>query len=121
MAETALTVQSIKSPFATIAAGDADFTFAAGDANDGNSFPCTGSEILIAYNSDDTNPYTVTISSVDDEKGRSEDITDYSLAAGDYAIFGVGLTNSKGWQQSDGTINLAVENAAVLVAVLRLP
>jgi len=121
MAETALTVQSIKAPFAAIAAGGADFTFAAGDVDDGNSFACTGNEILIVYNSDETNPYTVTVSSVDDEKGRSEDITAYSLAAGDYAVFGVGLTNSQGWQQSDGTINLAVENAAVLVAVLRLP
>jgi len=121
MTATAITVQSVKAPFAAITAGSADFTLAAGDAVNGNSFVCTGKELLIVNNSDGALPYYVTISSVDDEKGRSEDITQYSLAAGDYAVFGVGLTNSKGWKQTSGVINIAVENAAVLVAVLRLP
>jgi len=121
MAETAITVQSVTAPFAAVTAGSADFTLAAGDVANGNSFVCTGKELLICYNSDGANPYYITISSVDDRHGRSEDITEYSLAAGDYAVFGVGLTNSKGWKQSSGVINIAVENAAVEVAVLRLP
>jgi hypothetical protein len=121
MAETAITIQSVTAPFAAVTAGSADFTFAAGDVANGNSFVCTGKEVLLAYNSDGANPYYVTISSVDDEKGRSEDITQYSLAAGDYAVFGVGLTNSKGWKDTGGLINIAVENVAVQVAVLRIP
>ena len=116
----ALTVQTIKGPFDAIAAGGADFTLAAG-STDGDTFQCTGREILIAYNSDGANPYTITITSVDDEKGRSEDIAAYSLAAGDYAVFGVGLTNAKGWKNSSGLVAVDVENVAVKWAVLRLP
>ena len=115
----ALTVQTIKGPFETIAAGGADFTLAAG-ATDGDTFQCTGREILIVFNSGAA-PYTITITSVDDEKGRSEDIATYSLAAGDYAVFGVGLTNAKGWKNASGLIALDVENVAVKWAVLRLP
>ena len=120
MPATAITVQTIKGPFEAIAAGGADFTLAAGDVANGNKFQCTGREILIVENGG-ASPYTVTITSVDDEKGRAENITSYSLAAGDFAVFGVGLTNSQGWKQTDGTILVNVENAAVLVAVLRLP
>lgn len=115
----ALTVQNITAPFGAITAGSADFTLAAG-STDGDTFVCTGREILIAFNSG-VSAYTVTITSVDDEKGRSEDITAYSLAAGDYAVFGVGLTNSQGWKSTSGTIAVDVENVAVKWAVLRLP
>jgi len=121
MARTAITVQDITGPFKAVTAGSADFTFAAGDSADGNYFTCTGRETVIVQNSDGANPYYVTITSVDDEKGRSEDITEYSLAAADFAVFGVGLTNEKGWKQTSGQIYIDVENAAVLVAVLRGP
>lgn len=118
---TALTVQNIKGPFEAIAANGADFTFAAGTITDGDTFVCTGREVLLVTNSDPTNPYTISIVSVDDEKGRAEDITTYSLAAGEFAAFGVGLTNAKGWKSTAGTIRITVSNAAVKVAVLRLP
>jgi hypothetical protein len=116
----ALTPVTIKGPFEAIAANGADFTFAAGSTGT-DTIACTGRQIILALNSDPTNPYTVTISSVDDEKGRSEDITAYSLAAGEYAVFGVGLTNAAGWKQTNGTIIVDVENAAVKWAVLTLP
>jgi hypothetical protein len=116
----ALTVQTIKGPFETITAGSADVVFTAG-STDGDTFVCTGREILIAYNSDGANPYTITITSVDNDKGRSEDITTYSLAAGDYVALGVGLTNAKGWKSTAGTIAVDVENAAIKWMVLRLP
>lgn len=121
MAATALTVQSIKGAFDAIAANGADFTLAAADVANGNKFTCTGREILIAQNTDGVNPYTVTITSVADEKNRTGSISAYSLAAGEFAVFGVGLTNSKGWQQTDGTILVSGENVAVKFAVLRLP
>jgi hypothetical protein len=115
----ALTPVTIIGPFSTVGAGAADFTFAAG-ATSTDTFACTGRQILLAYNSG-ASPYTVTISSVSDEQNRSGDITTYSLAAGDYAVFGIGLTNSPGWKQTDGTIIVDVENAAVKWAVLTLP
>lgn len=121
MAQTALTVQGVGAPFAAVSANNLDFTFAAGDVVNGNSFVCTGREVLLALNSDPTNPYTFTVTSVDDEKGRAEDITAYSLAAGEYAAVGAGLTNAKGWKQTSGLIHLAVSNAAIKFAVLRLP
>ena len=119
MAETALTVQVIESPFALLTAGDADFTFAAADLGNGNKFACTGKEILIARN-DAIAEKTLTISSVDDEKNRDGDITTYALASGDYAIFLQGMTNSKGWKQTDGTILLQASDADIFLAVLRL-
>lgn len=116
----ALTPVTIIGPFAAVSAGAADFTFAAGSTGT-DTFACTGRQILLAYNSDGANPYTITITSTDDGFGRAEDITTYSLAAGDFAVFGVGLTNLAGWKQTNGTIIVDVENAAVKWAVLTLP
>jgi len=121
MARTALTVQTLKTPFQVITAGGADFTLAAGDGTgDGNSFVATGKELLIAHN-DGTAAYTVTIDSVADEKNREGDITSYSMAAGDRAAFTVGMTNEKGWKQTGGVIHVNVNNSAIKLAVLRLP
>ena len=120
MARTALTVQEMVGPFEAVTAGGLDITFAASDATDGNSVTCTGKEILLAFN-DGTAAYTVTVDSVDDEKGRQEDITSYSLAVGDYAAVGVGLTTSKGWIQSGGVLHIDTNNADVKLAALRLP
>lgn len=120
MARTAITVQDIDAPFATVSAGSLDFTLAATDNSNGNYFACTGREIVIFFNSD-VGAQTVTIDSVADEKNRQADITAYSLAAGDYVCFGGGLTNSKGWKQTNGQIYIDSSAAAVKVAVLRLP
>ncbi|MCZ2155740.1 MAG: hypothetical protein LC114_17885 [Bryobacterales bacterium] len=118
---TAITVQTIKGPFEAVTAGSVDFTFAAGTVTDGDTFVCTGRELLLVTNTEVADAKTITITSVDDEKGRSEDITTYSLAAGDFAVFGVGLTNAKGWKSTAGTIRITVSAATVKVAVLRLP
>jgi len=120
-APTVIVPQTIKGPFDAITAGSADFTFAAGTVTDGDTFVCTGKEILIVTNTEVAAAKTVTVVSVDDEKGRAEDITAYSLAAGDFAVFGVGLTNAQGWKSSAGTIRITVESATVKVAVLKLP
>jgi hypothetical protein len=108
-------------PWTAITAGSADFTFAAGTPSDGDTFVCTGREILLVRNTEVADAKTVTIVSVDDETNRAENITNYSLAAGDFAVFGVGLTNAKGWKSTAGTIRITVEAATVQVAVLRLP
>lgn len=121
MPRTALTPQTIPTPWAGSAANSLDFTFAAGDVANKNYFTCTGREIILAYNSDGVNPYTFTVTSVDDEDNRSEDITTYSLAAGEYAMVGVGLTNAKGFKQTNGQIYLEAANAAIKFAILRLP
>jgi len=119
-ARTAITVQSVKGPFAAVVAGGLDVTFAASDSANGNTLAITGKELLLAFN-DGSAAGTITIDSVDDEKGRQEDITTYSLAVGDYIAFGGGLTTSKGWIQSGGVLNIDTSNVDIKVAGLRLP
>lgn len=117
---TVIAIQTILAPFAAVGAGAADFVFVAGTVTDGDTYACTGRELLLAFNTG-AGARTITIVSVDDETNRAESITAYSLAAGDYAVFGQGLTNSKGWQSSAKTIRITVSHAEVTVAVLRLP
>lgn len=120
MARTAITVQEVSAPFDAISAGSEDFTFAASDNANGNYFVCTGRELIVVENTN-VGAQTITIDSVDDEKGRQEDITTYSLAANDFAVFGVGLTNAKGWKQTSGQVYIDTSDADVKIAVLRLP
>lgn len=118
-APTVLTVQQMLGPFDAYGALAAHFTFAAGTITDGDTFQCTGREILLVKNGTGTN--TITITSIADEKGRTKDITTYSLAAGLFAAFGIGLTNAQGWKAAAGTVRITVSSAEVTVAVLRLP
>ena len=113
-----LTPVTIKGPFETIGANAADFTWAAGSVSTDN-FACTGKEITLVHNTGGS-PYTFTIVSVADEKNRTKD-EPYTLAAGEYAVFGQGLTIKQGWRQGGGTIITDVENAAVEIAILTLP
>jgi len=74
-------------------------------------------DVLLAWNSDPTNPYTFTISSIADERNRTGDITTYSLAAGEIGAFRL---KKAGWQQADGKCYLEASNAAIKFAVLAL-
>lgn len=120
MPTTALTVQTAKTPFASISANGADIALTAADASNGNHFACSGKEILIVQNSHATNAYTVTVTSVADEKGRTGTVTDYSLSAGEIAIFTMGRTLEQGWMQTDGTILVTGSNAAIKFAVVKI-
>jgi hypothetical protein len=120
MAQTLLTVKDVSQPFAAIAALAANFVWTAGDAVNGNSFLCTGRELLIAHNTG-AGARTITISGVADAFGRSVDIGPYSIGAGLYSVFPQGLTMSKGWMQTNRQIYIAVEHAEVELCVLRLP
>lgn len=117
---TVITVQTVKGPFETIAADGVDFIFAAGTITDGDVFTCTGRELLIVKNDNVAAKY-ITITSVDNDKGRSEDITQYSIGASEFAVFGIGLTQKRGWMNSSKQVRITVEHADVKVAVLRLP
>jgi hypothetical protein len=118
---TALTVQTLKAPFAVLSAGDLDYTMAAADVA-GNTFVCTGREIVLIYNPAGGSTYTVTITSVANAKNRTGTITAYSMAAGDFVAWTGGLTNTPGWKVAGtGVVTLTANNAAVLIAVVRLP
>lgn len=120
MPTTALTVQTAKTPFASISANGADITLTAADAVNGNHFACSGKEILIVQNSHAADAHTVTITSVVDEKGRTGTITNYSLAAGEIALFTMGRTLEQGWMQTDGTILVSGSNAAIKLAAVKV-
>jgi len=117
---TAITKQTLVTPFGAVTAGSLDTTLTDSDSANGNSFTCTGKELLELFNNG-TAEYYVTIDSVDDEKGRDEDITTYALAVGGYAKIAVGMTTSKGWIQSGGVIHVNTEADDVQLAVLVLP
>jgi hypothetical protein len=121
MAEATITVQEIQAPFDNVTAGDLHFTYEAGDNVNGMEFACTGRELILVRNDSGGAAGTFTVSSVETEKNRTEDITTYSLADTENAVVPVGLTNSKGWKQTDGNIILAFSAATMMVAVIRLP
>lgn len=118
---TTFTANTIKGPFETITAGSATVTLTAASTG-ADLFSCTGRQLLVVQNSHATNAYTVTITSVVDDKNRTGDITTYSLAAGEIAVFGVGLTNAPGWKNtSTGQITVTGSNAAIKISVWTLP
>ena len=121
MAATVITVQQLLSPFPVtpLTASSADITFTALTVTEGDTFVCTGREVILISNGTGTN--TLTISSADDAYGRAEDITAYSLAENDFSVFGVGLTNAAGYKTSAGLIKMTPSSAEVKAAVLRLP
>lgn len=85
----------------------------------GEKFTCTGREILLMRN--DAGSNTVTITSVDNDKGRSENLAAYAITGTEIAVWTGGLTNAKGWKQTDGTILVTASATDVSFAVLRLP
>lgn len=94
-------------------------TFSAADATDKNRFVLTGKELIIAWNTDPANPYTVTITSSADDKGRTKDITAESLAANTFKMYGP--LAKLGWVQTGGYLHLEANNAAIKFAVITVP
>jgi|SRR3989304_1465754 len=112
-------LNTLKTPFADVAADSLNIAWQTGTVG-GEKFTCTGREILLVRNNSGTN--TVTISSVDNEKGRQEDLAAYEITGSEIAVWTGGLTNAKGWKQTDSTILVtATTGTSVSFAVLRLP
>ncbi len=121
MARTPVTPVAVLGPYPTlpVAANSLDFAFTApAVAADGVSFVMTGREILLVQNTD-VGAQTFTLESTVDAKGRTGDVTTYSLAAGEFACFDArGL---EGWRQaSGGAFYLKMSADTVKVAILRL-
>lgn len=117
---TSIASQTLKGPYpATVGAGALAMTFTTADTVNGNSFPFTGHEVLIIWNSDSTS-HTVTLTSVADQRGRSGDVTAYSVAGTSYAAFNF-RAGAEGWMQSDSTMHLTSNSALVEFAILYIP
>lgn len=117
---TSLTVQQLKGPFDAIVAGSNNIVAIAPNTTNGNQFKCTGRELLFVNNTTGS-PLTITITSAPDAFGRVTDIDEYSCPADTLVIFSVGLTNAKGWKQTDGFIYFRVTGTGGKIAVVRLP
>jgi len=119
MSKTPLTPKVLTGGYSgLLAALGADFTWAGSDAGSGNSFVCTGKEIILAWNSG-SEERTITIDSVNDQFKRERDITTYAVGIGLYSVFGPFPV--AGWIQTDGNIYVTTSHAELKLAIFKLP
>lgn len=118
MAATVVAVQESSGKYAVPGAGEADITFEALDASSGGYFINTGKEMVLVNNTD-ASPQTFTITSTPlAGTAREGSISAYSLAAGDFALFGP--LPIDGWAlSSDFKTYMSASDVAVEVAVIR--
>lgn len=100
------------------AANALDLTMTAADATNKQQVLFNGPKLILAQNTHATTPYTITITSKADNRGRSQDVTTYSLEAGDIAAFKI--DSAEGWQQADGYLYFEASNASVKFCVINL-
>lgn len=121
MARTDITVTDISDPKSAGGAyggSTKQITLEAADTTNQNRVKLTGREILIANNTD-TADHNITITSTEDDLGRTEDIASETIAAGNHKVFGP--VRLEGWIQSDGYLYFEADNSSVEFAVLRTP
>jgi len=120
MARTTVTQKAVPGGYPVLqpAVNSLDFAFVAADVPNKNQAVSTGRELILVQNSDPTNPYTVTFTSIVDDLNRPGDITAYTLQATEFAVFGP--FPQKGWRQSDAMLYFEGSNAAIKFAVLTL-
>lgn len=103
-------------PILPVAADALDLTQTVADVVNKEQFVPSGDDLVIAHNTGAA-PYTITFTSMADDKNRTGDISAYSLGAGEHAIF---RFKKPGWMQSDGRVYLEASNAAVKWSVIQL-
>ena len=113
MARTALTPVLLPEAFAKV---PATLPFVAGDPVNFNNVPATGREIVICQNTDGANPHTFTVKSVT-LNNRTGDLT-VSVPASGFVVTQVFPT--EGWAQTDGKLNIDVDDAQLELAVVKL-
>ncbi len=124
MGRTAIAAASIITPLGPyptlpVSALALDLTWQAADAVNGNQFSLgQGKYIIHARNVHATTPYTITLTSIADERKRTGDITTYSIAAGKQVAFL--LDQQVGWAQTDGMFYLTGSNASIEFCIIRL-
>jgi len=110
--------QVLLGAYGAYGAGLADYTYTAGDIVNNEQTPLTGREIVLIENTD-AGAQTITFTSTNDTFGRTQDITAYSMAANDFAMFGP--FEQTGWLQTDGNLYFTVSAVTMRIAVVRLP
>lgn len=92
-----------------------DYVFTAMDASNGNCIIMNGPLLLLFL---DGGANTMTITSVPDFLGRSNDITAYAVGTG---LFSAIYLPKENWRQTNGYLYLTASNAAVKVAAFACP
>jgi hypothetical protein len=114
MPRTILSPTTVPGPFSALGALLALTTC---DTVNGNRFLSTGREVLLAYNPASSPSAVVTVTSRA-LNGRTGSAV-ATIAAGAYAIFQMFPTD--GWMQADGYVYVDSSDAAVKLAVVKLP
>lgn len=119
MAETELTIVDAPDPYEdNITLTPVDPAFVAMDATNGNSFRCTGRELVLVWNQG-ANPETITVNSNPASRtARNGPITTAEIGVG--AIEAFQIFPRDGWE-SGGLVTMAVTSDHLLVAVVRFP
>jgi hypothetical protein len=119
MPRTLLTPVTPKGPYpGTVNANDLDAVFTSADQANGNYFVGTGRELIEIQNAD-AGAQTFTITSKADPYGRTGNVSAYSMAAGEHAIFWLG--NLVGWDQGGGQIYLDASSNNISFRIIRIP
>lgn len=106
-------------PTLPVSATTLDLTWTAADTSLFNSFLLQGPAIILVRNVHASSPFTFTLTSAPDTRGRTGDVTTYSLAAGKVSAFY--LNSTAGWLQSDGYFYLAGSDVSIQFCIVRLP
>lgn len=117
MARTDLTALAALGAYGSYTANAADLTMTAADTSNQNACVLTAKVLLVAHNTG-ASAHNVTVTSVTDPYGRTGHITDYSLGAGEYAVFGP--FEPAGWLQTDGKLYFEADHAEVKFGLVKL-
>jgi hypothetical protein len=118
MARQTITKQTPKGPYPTlpVTANLLDVTFTVAIVADKEQF-VPGNDTLVLVKNSAVAAKWVTFTSKADDKGRTGDITQYSIGAGETAMLRL---KKPGWMQSDGKIYMEAESTDISYAVIQL-
>jgi hypothetical protein len=116
MVATELDIVTVTSRNPSDDGGDTVEWVTADDTN-GNRFRSTGRETLLAQNVSEDGALTLTIASVADSHGRTQDI-ERLIESGETVAFELGVD---GWRDDDGYVQIESESDDILLAVIRRP
>lgn len=119
MAYTAIAPIDVTPPYNAEGGTDmTTFTFTSGDATNSNTVTMTGRKILLLItNTSGGAAGTVTVASSDDPYGRTDEITTYSLADGEFAAR---WFEPPGWEQTLGGRDILITPSATTIEIVAI-
>ena len=120
MPRTNIAAQTTPGPYPTIplTPDSRDIAFVGANVADGNDTALVAGKTLVIVRNVDVGAHTVSFASQPDTLNRKGDITDYSVGAGQSALFGPFTTI--GWAAA-GRLQINGDNVNVEIAVITLP